>query len=273
MRYDIRNQIVYSTDFRHMNSPANYGCVIHLLCLQGTATFIYNDKPFTLRSGDIAIFSRPDQLHQLQSEDVEVAYLVAPEEMLHSLLPQNNYSITGCISLFSDPIIPVSKEDAHLFLDDIQRIRERIPDTENPFYSETMGSMLLTMIYDLFAFHVRATENQSITTNRTGYIVQHFMMLISGEQIRRHREVAYYAKQLHITPKYLSDTVRRATGISALGHINRSLVTIVKQYLDNFDHSITQIADELHFESLSYFSRFCTKHLGMPPSEYRKSKR
>jgi hypothetical protein len=39
-----------------------------------------------------------------------VAYLAAPDEMLHSLLPQNNYSITGCISLFSDPIIPVSKE-------------------------------------------------------------------------------------------------------------------------------------------------------------------
>jgi hypothetical protein len=46
MMYDIRNQIVYSTDFSQMNSPAYYGYVIHLLCLQGTATFIYNDKPF-----------------------------------------------------------------------------------------------------------------------------------------------------------------------------------------------------------------------------------
>jgi hypothetical protein len=56
--------------------------------------------------------------------------------------------------------------------------------------------MLLTMMYDLFAFHVRATESQSIT-NRTGYIVQRFMILIGGEQIRRHREVAYYADQLN----------------------------------------------------------------------------
>jgi AraC-like DNA-binding protein len=272
MKYDIRNQIVYSTDFSQMNSPAYYGYVIHLLCLQGTATFIYNDKPFTLQSGNIAIFSRPDHLSQLKSNDVEVAYLAAPDEMLHSLLPQNNYSITGCISLFSDPIIPVSKEDAHRFQDDIQRIRERIPDADSPFYRETMGSMLLTMMYDLFAFHVRATESQSIT-NRTGYIVQRFMILIGGEQIRRHREVAYYAEQLHITPKYLSDTVRRATGTGALGHINRSLVIIIKQLLDNSDLSIVQIAEELHFESLSYFSRFCTKHLGVPPSEYRKSKK
>jgi len=27
----------------------------------------------------------------------------------------------------------------------------------------------------------------------------------------------------------------------------------------------------MNFGTLSYFSRYCTKHLGMSPSEYRKS--
>jgi AraC-like DNA-binding protein len=159
-----------------------------------------------------------------------------------------------------------------IFASEITRKLSQIAHILLNLHPKTHSSMLLTMMCDLFAFHVRATENQSIT-NRTGYIVQRFMILIGGEQIRRHREVAYYAEQLHITPKYLSDTVRRATGTSALGHINRSLVIIIKQLLDNSDLSIVQIAEELHFESLSYFSRFCTKHLGVPPSEYRKSKK
>ncbi len=30
-------------------------------------------------------------------------------------------------------------------------------------------------------------------------------------------------------------------------------------------------ADRMNFTSLSYFSRYCTKHLGQSPSEYRKS--
>jgi len=29
------------------------------------------------------------------------------------------------------------------------------------------------------------------------------------------------------------------------------------------------IADEMEFSSVSYLSRYCTKHLGMSPREYR----
>ena len=35
--------------------------------------------------------------------------------------------------------------------------------------------------------------------------------------------------------------------------------------------SLTQIADLMNFTSLSYFSRYCTKHPGQSPSEYRQS--
>ncbi|PDP82997.1 helix-turn-helix domain-containing protein [Prevotella intermedia] len=46
---------------------------------------------------------------------------------------------------------------------------------------------------------------------------------------------------------------------------------IIKDYLNNESLSLTQIADLMDFTSLSYFSRYCTKHLGMTPSEYRMS--
>lgn len=35
--------------------------------------------------------------------------------------------------------------------------------------------------------------------------------------------------------------------------------------------ALTQIADRMNFTSLSYFSRYCTKHLGQSPSDYRRS--
>jgi AraC-like DNA-binding protein len=41
--------------------------------------------------------------------------------------------------------------------------------------------------------------------------------------------------------------------------------------LDNPRISLTQIADRMNFSSLSYFSRYCTKHLGQSPSAYRAS--
>ena len=57
---------------------------------------------------------------------------------------------------------------------------------------------------------------------------------------------------------------------------------ILRLFLGQFDerhigHSIVLVGDDLelvdrmNFTSLSYFSRYCTKHLGQSPSEYRQS--
>lgn len=35
--------------------------------------------------------------------------------------------------------------------------------------------------------------------------------------------------------------------------------------------ALSQIAERMNFTSLSYFSRYCSKHLGQSPSEYRLS--
>ena len=45
----------------------------------------------------------------------------------------------------------------------------------------------------------------------------------------------------------------------------------MKSYLNDERLSLTQIAEIMNFTTLSYFSRYCTKHLGQSPSEYRLS--
>ncbi|MBQ4215335.1 MAG: AraC family transcriptional regulator, partial [Bacteroidales bacterium] len=46
---------------------------------------------------------------------------------------------------------------------------------------------------------------------------------------------------------------------------------ILKNLLNDERLSITQIAEMMNFKTLSYFSRYCKKQLGMSPQEYRKS--
>ena len=85
------------------------------------------------------------------------------------------------------------------------------------------------------------------------------------------RDVSYYAERLNVSTKYLSATVKRVTGHSVSSFIDRHTVPILKKYLNDERLSLTQIADRMNFTSLSYFSRYCTKHLGQSPSEYRRS--
>ena len=97
------------------------------------------------------------------------------------------------------------------------------------------------------------------------------MDLLPSGISRTEREVSYYAERLHVSPKYLSATVKRVTGHSVSSFIDRYTVPILKKYLNNEKLSLTQIADRMNFTSLSYFSRYCTKHIGLSPSEYRRS--
>lgn len=68
---------------------------------------------------------------------------------------------------------------------------------------------------------------------------------------------------------YLSDLLKKETGSSAKGHINRILVEKTKNALLNSNESVSEIACSLGFEyprSLTRLFRFKT---GMSPNEYR----
>ena len=138
------------------------------------------------------------------------------------------------------------------------------------FYRELMGSLCLTMMCDTFEVHAQrdATDTH---TDRTAYIVKQLMALLATGISRTERDVSYYAERLNVSPKYLSATIKRVTGHSVTSYIDRHTIPILKDYLNDERLSLTQIADAMNFTSLSYFSRYCTKHLGQSPSEYRLS--
>ena len=73
------------------------------------------------------------------------------------------------------------------------------------------------------------------------------------------------------SPKYLSDTVKRLTGYSVTHLIDRHTLPIIISFLEDDRLTLNQISDEMNFSSLSYFTRYCTKHLGMTPTKYRNS--
>lgn len=269
MAKPLHELIVFSEELSLINSPAFYDCVIHLICTEGSCSFQYNERLFTMSKNDIAVISRPQLVTDIRyDKNCRCEYIAAPDKFLHNLLPANNYAIQGCVSLFDNPIIKVENIDAARFRTDLTNIRNRIDNIDHRFYQELMGSLLQTMVYDLFDFHAKTNDN-ILTTDRVGYITTQFFTLIEGGRPKTQREVSHYAAQLHVTPKYLSDTIKRVTGTSVSIHINNAATAIALEYLKNSNMSVSQIADEMNFSSLSYFSRFCVKHIGMSPVKFR----
>ena len=261
----------YSTDFYGMNASELSHTCMHLLCLAGEGSFVFNEHCYHIEKNDLVVIPAPSRVSNLAAhDDLQVEWLAADYKFLQNLLPSNNYSIGGSISLNHDPVINLTDEQAHHLQEDFHRLRDRMTDSHSQFYRELMGSLCLTMMYDIFDAHARrdATDTH---TDRTAYIVKQLMALLATGISRTQRGVNYYAERLNVSPKYLSATIKRLTGHSVTSYIDRHTIPILKDYLNDERLSLTQIADLMNFSTLSYFSRYCTKHLGQSPSEYRQS--
>ncbi len=261
----------YSNDFLAMNAPELSDTCMHLLCMAGEGSFVFNERCFHIVRNDLVVIPMPHRVSNLAAHaDMQVEWFAADYKFLQNLLPSNNYSIGGSISLNQDPVIKLTDEQVHHLLSDFHRLRDRMGDRHLQFYRELMGSLCLTMMYDIFEPHAQR-EATDTHTDRTAYIVKQLMTLLSTGISRTERDVSYYAERLNVSPKYLSATIKRVTGHSVTSYIDRHTVPILKDYLGDERLSLTQIADQMNFTSLSYFSRYCAKHLGKSPSEYRQS--
>ena len=268
MSKNADTEIVFSESFAEINAEHFHGWIIHLICLSGSGSFRYNDRVAYIGSNEVAVISHPELVSEIQSNDIRVEFVAIQTKFIYNLLPANHYGVGGGISLFENPVMPLSADDAVRFLSDIHRIRERMNDTHYLFYDELMGSLTLTMVYDLFEFHAKLYDGVA-ATERTTNIVRRLLSLLSAGRCKRYRKVSYYAEQLNVSAKHLSETVKHNTGRSVSYLIDRQTVPMIADYLKNSDLSLTQICEEMNFSSLSYFSRYVQKHLGMSPSEYR----
>ncbi len=261
----------YSTDFYGMNASELSHCCMHLLCTAGEGSFVFNEHCYHIARNDLVVIPTPCKVKNIAAHaNMQVEWFAADYKYLQNQLPSNNYSIGGSISLNQNPVIRLTDEQARHLLDDFHRLRDRMNDNHLQFYDKLMGSMCLTMMYDIFEAHAQR-DATAPHTDRTAYIVKQLMALLATGISRTERDVSYYAGKLNVSPKYLSSTVKRVTGHSVTSYIDRHTVPILKDFLDDERLSLTQIADLMNFTSLSYFSRYCTKHLGQSPSDYRRS--
>ena len=268
---NMKADFKYSTDFYGMNASELSHCCMHLLCTAGEGSFVFNEHCYHIARNDLVVIPTPCKVKNIAAHaDMQVEWFAADYKFLQNQLPSNNYSIGGSISLNQDPIISLTDGQMQQLLCDFHRLRDRMQDRHLQFYDKLMGSMCLTMMYDIFEAHAQR-DASAPHTDRTAYIVKQLMTLLATGVSRTERDVSYYAERLNVSPKYLSSTVKRVTGHSVTSYIDRHTVPILKDFLDDERLSLTQIADLMNFTSLSYFSRYCTKHLGQSPSEYRQS--
>jgi AraC family transcriptional activator of pobA len=83
--------------------------------------------------------------------------------------------------------------------------------------------------------------------------------------------VLFLAKQLNVSPGYLSDLLRALTGQNAQQHIHMKLIEKAKVLISTTSLSVSEIAFRLGFEHPQSFSKLFKNKTGLSPLQYKKS--
>jgi AraC family transcriptional activator of pobA len=81
--------------------------------------------------------------------------------------------------------------------------------------------------------------------------------------------VAYCATELHLSPKYFGDLVKKETGQTAQEYIQMKVIEAAKERIFNSEKTVNEIAFELGFKYPQHFSRLFKQRIGQTPNEYR----
>lgn len=81
--------------------------------------------------------------------------------------------------------------------------------------------------------------------------------------------VQYCAEQLHLSPNYFGDLIKRETGRTAQEHIRLKLIDVAKELIFDRSHSIGDVAYRLGFKYPAHFTRLFKQVVGCSPNEYR----
>ena len=172
-------------------------------------------------------------------------------------------------------------EALHLSDDEKQTMTELIHKIEKEYshiidrHSQTLIisniELLLnycTRFYDR-QFYTRTNLNQDYVTKFEGLLKQYFDSDIHLE--KGIPTVTFCGDEMNMSGHYLSDLLKKETGMSAQEHIHQFIINKAKNLLLGTNNSVSQIAYDLGFEYPQHFSKVFKSKTGVSPALYRKA--
>ena len=127
--------------------------------------------------------------------------------------------------------------------------------------------LVRSLLYNLAEDY--ALLHPSAQLSRAEQICGQFLSLVEMHCREQHR-VDWYASQMCLAPKYLSNVLKQTLNIPPNTCIDRALIRQAKSLLSSTPLSVQQISDRLGFQNQSHFGTFFRRQVGISPAAFRK---
>lgn len=242
--------------------------MVHLLCKKGSMSFYFAGQKVEAQEGCLVLWQMRSGIQQVQySPDFDADFFIITRSFMLQFTPDAQWASLGFTYIKMHPVFPLQEEEYALMQKDFQDIQMRMT-TEHPFQNNLVRNLLQVFMYDMWSIYSREFHKLSLNTTANLHFNK-FLELVQ-EHCRENRSVAFYSDKMFISSPYLLQVCQQVSDRSASDWIVYYTLQEIVSRLSNPQLSISQISEELCFSSVSHFSHYVKKHLGVSPQEFRK---
>lgn len=235
----------------------------------------YGCQPYDYEDGTL-VFVSPGQIYGIDSKGVAIkpsgyGLVFHPDFIKGTNLGKHIKDYTF-LSYEVNEALHLSKKERKTIVHCLEKIAEEI-DQNIDKHSKTL---IVSNIELLLNYCQRFYDRQFITrSNVNSDILVRFEKLLN-DYFKSDKtlllglpSVSYCADQLHLSPNYFGDLIKKETGSTALDYIQAKLIDEAKERIFDHSKSINEIASELGFKYQQHFTRLFKQKTGVTPNEYR----
>ena len=250
-----------------------------IICTEGMAQFEYEGQTIQLRKNDMFIYFmlRTVVTNFMSSQNFNCRQIWFTASEAWNIDMHGNRSVGDLIYMKQHPKISLTDHYAAILDNYFKLLCSRMRDRSSVFYSDIVRSLFCTMLLEVLAI-IRLDKEQTAELDVTddsshGFyrqrLADRFMQLVEQSD-GRIRKVDDFAKQLNITPKYLSTLLKETLNRRPSEMIQLFTLKAIEHRLRFTDMTMQEIANDLNFPNASFFGKYFKEQSGMTPLEYRK---
>lgn len=166
----------------------------------------------------------------------------------------------------------LSDKEKQILYDCVMKIENELQENiDNHSQTLIVSNIELLLNYCSRYYSRQFITRKNSNTNTISQIEKLLKAYFKSDKLKENGlpTVKYLADNVHLSASYLSDLLKKETGMNAQDQIHYYLIEEAKNILLNTDNSVSEIAFSLGFEYPQYFSKLFKQKTGHTPIEYR----
>lgn len=269
----LSDDLVITTLSAQNNTTAEYPASIDgfsaIIMMTGEATVSIDMQNYSVKPNTIVFFNPDSIIRTVKCSANAAAYFLAfSKSFVNEIQIDLSTSLPVYMRFGKAPVLEVAPQDVDEIRQLFQLIKTMLRSDKERYRHEIIRTLFTTAFYIITEINQREQPG-GIKQGRCEVLFDEFMSLLQ-QYNKRERNVSFYAKQLNITPKYLSSVVKEVSGKTAARWIDESVILEAKALLKYSGMSIQEIAYHLNFSTQSFFGKYFKQHTGTSPSRYKR---